>query len=62
MQTPVFQRNSNEQVRRNIDKFPEDFVFQSTKEIFVNLKSQMATSSTGWGGRRKAPFVFYSSG
>ncbi|MBU4186297.1 MAG: ORF6N domain-containing protein [Proteobacteria bacterium] len=44
---------SNEQVRRNIDKFPEHFMFQLTKEEFSNLKSQIATSNPGWGGRRK---------
>mgnify|MGYP000899336443 CR=1 FL=1 len=46
----------NEQVRRNIEKFPEDFMFQLTKEELENLKSQFATSSSGWGGRRKSPF------
>ena len=40
-------RRLNEQVRRNIEKFPEDFVFQLTKEEFENLKSQIATSSFG---------------
>jgi hypothetical protein len=43
-------RRLNEQVRRNIEKFPDDFVFQLTKEEFENLKSQIATSSSGWGG------------
>ena len=38
-------RRLNEQVRRNIHKFPEDFVFQLIKEEFDNLKSQIATSS-----------------
>jgi hypothetical protein len=38
-------RRLNEQVRRNIDKFPDDFMFQLTKEEFENLKSQFATSS-----------------
>ena len=52
----------NEQVRRNIDKFPEDFMFQLTKEEFENLKSQIATSSSGWGGRRKQPLVFTEHG
>ena len=52
----------NEQVRRNIDKFPDDFMFQLTKEEFENLKSQIATSSSGWGGRRKLPFVFTEHG
>jgi len=51
-------RRLNEQVRRNIEKFPNDFMFQLTKEEFENLKSQIATSSSGWGGRRKLPFVF----
>jgi hypothetical protein len=41
----------NEQVRRNSERFPEDFMFQLTDEEFANLKSQFATSS--WGGRRK---------
>jgi len=37
-------RRLNEQVRRNIDKFPNDFMFQLIKEEFENLKSQIATS------------------
>ncbi len=44
-------RRLNEQLLRNIDKFPEDFMFQLTKEEFDNLKSQIATSSFGWGIR-----------
>ena len=52
----------NEQVIRNINKFPEDFMFQLTKEEFENLKSQIATSSSGWGGRRKPPLVFTEHG
>ena len=55
-------RRLNEQVRRNIDKFPEDFMFQLTKEEFSILKSQIATTSSGWGGRRKAPLVFTEHG
>ena len=55
-------RRLNEQVRRNIDKFPEDFMFQLTKEEFDNLKSQIATSSSSWGGRRKPPLVFTEHG
>jgi hypothetical protein len=55
-------RRLNEQVRRNIDKFPKDFMFQLTKEEFLNLKSQIATSSAGWGGRRKPPLVFTEHG
>jgi hypothetical protein len=55
-------RRLNEQVRRNIEKFPDDFMFQLTKEEFENLKSQIATSSFGWGGRRKLPLVFMEHG
>ena len=40
-------RRLNEQVRRNIDKFPKDYMFQLTREEFLNLKSQIAISSSG---------------
>ncbi|RDC57116.1 ORF6N domain-containing protein [Pedobacter chinensis] len=50
----------NEQIRRNIDRFPEDFMFQLTESEWQNLKSQIATSS--WGGRRKLPFAFTEHG
>jgi len=50
----------NEQVKRNIARFPADFMFQLTKDEFENLKSQNATSS--WGGRRKLPFAFTEHG
>jgi len=50
----------NEQVKRNIDRFPEDFMFSLNEEEFTNLKSQNATSS--WGGRRKLPNVFTEHG
>jgi hypothetical protein len=53
-------RRLNEQVRRNIDRFPEDFMFQLNKAEFNDLKSQFATSS--WGGRRKLPYVFTEHG
>ena len=53
-------RRLNEQVQRNIERFPKDFMFQLTKEEFENLKSQIATSS--WGGRRKLPFAFTEHG
>ena len=53
-------RRLNEQVRRNSERFPEDFMFQLTAEEFENLKSQFATSS--WGGRRKLPYVFTEHG
>ena len=50
----------NQAVKRNIEKFPTDFMFQLTKEEFENLKSQFVTSS--WGGIRKLPFVFTEHG
>ena len=50
----------NEQVNRNIERFPEDFMFQLTNSEFENLKSQIATSS--WGGRRTLPYVFTEQG
>jgi hypothetical protein len=50
----------NEQVKRNLDRFPESFMFQLTKEEWADLKSQNATSS--WGGRRSEPFVFTEHG
>ncbi len=53
-------RRLNEQVKRNIKRFPEDFMFQLTKEEFENLKSQFATSR--WGGVRKLPYAFTENG
>lgn len=53
-------RRLNEQVRRNRDRFPADFIFELTAEEFANLKSQFATSS--WGGRRKRPIAFTEHG
>ena len=50
----------NEQVKRNIERFPEDFMFQLTSNEFDNLKSQIATSS--WGGVRKLPYAFTEQG
>jgi len=50
----------NEQVKRNIDRFPLDFMFQLTPEEVENLKSQFATSS--WGGHRVAPYAFTEHG
>jgi hypothetical protein len=45
-----------EQVRRNIERFPGDFMFELTKNEFEILRSQFATSS--WGGSRYAPMAF----
>src|SRR5688572_2625748 len=53
-------RRLNEQVKRNVARFPEDFMFQLTEKEWENLKSQNATSS--WGGRRKKPYAFTEHG
>ena len=71
-------RRLNEQVKRNIERFPDDFMFQLTKEEFDFLKSQFAmsniTDSQGnknlksqiaiskWGGTRKLPYAFTRNG
>ena len=47
-------------VRRNADRFPPDFMFQLTQEEFERLKANSGTS--GWGGRRYAPFAFTEHG
>ncbi len=48
-------------LKRNQDRFPDDFMFQLTKEEFLNLKSQIVTSS--WGGLRRAmPYAFTEQG
>ncbi len=53
-------RRLNEQVKRNIERFPDDFMFQLSKDELDNLKSQNATSS--WGGVRKLPYAFTEQG
>ena len=50
----------NEQVKRNSERFPADFMFQLSDQQWENLKSQIATSS--WGGRRTLPYVFTEQG
>ena len=50
----------NQAVRRNIKRFPEDFMFQLENKEFANLKSQIVTSS--WGGRRTPPLAFTEEG
>lgn len=49
-----------QQVKRNIDRFPEDFMFQLSDNEIKNLTSQIVTSS--WGGRRRAPYAFTEQG
>ena len=47
-------------VKRNIERFPADFMFQLSEEEVANLKSQTVISS--WGGRRAAPYAFAEQG
>lgn len=63
--------NLNKAVKRNIKRFPPDFMFQLTKEEWDNLKSQFAISrdnlifqngTSSWGGVRKLPFAFTEQG
>lgn len=51
----------NQAVKRNINRFPEDFMFQLTKDEFKNLISQIVMSSD-WGGRRHPPHAFTEHG
>ena len=52
----------NQAVKRNQERFPEDFMFQLTKEEHEILRSQIVTSSSGYGGRRYLPYVFTEHG
>jgi hypothetical protein len=49
-----------ESVKRNAQRFPDDFMFELTPEEWTNLRSQIATSS--WGGKRYLPFAFTEQG
>jgi phage regulator Rha-like protein len=49
-------------VKRNVQRFPEDFMFQLNDREFMNLRSQTVTSSSGHGGRRYIPYVFTEQG
>jgi ORF6N domain len=51
----------NQAVRRNLERFPEDFMFQLDEEESSNLRSQIVTSSSH-GGRRYAPYAFTEQG
>ena len=58
----VTTKRFNEQIRRNEGRFPSDFMFQLTAEEFTILRSQFATSSSRWGGRRYPPYAFTEHG
>lgn len=53
-------KNLNKAVKRNKERFPEDFMFQLTSEEMANLRFQIGTSS--WGGTRYLPFAFTEQG
>ena len=52
----------NQAVKRNIKRFPEDFMFQLSSDEWDNLRSQIVTSSYNHGGRRYNPYVFTEQG
>src|SRR5262245_34404573 len=52
----------NEQVQRNRDRFPEDFMFQLSAPEWESLKRQSGISNAGRGGRRHVPYVFTEQG
>lgn len=52
----------NQGVKRNIGRFPQDFMFQLTQEECNSLRSQIVTSKVGRGGRRYLPYVFTENG
>ncbi|MBU2787245.1 ORF6N domain-containing protein [Acidithiobacillus thiooxidans] len=58
----VTTKRLNEQVKRNLDRFPPDFMFQLDDEEHAILRSQIATSNTGRGGRRYLPYAFTEHG
>ena len=58
----VTTKRLNEQVRRNHSRFPDDFMFQLMLDKVEALRSQIATSKGGRGGRRYAPYVFTEQG
>jgi hypothetical protein len=52
----------NEAVKRNLERFPDDFMFQLTASEEESLRSQIAISKSGRGGRRYLPYVFTEHG
>ncbi len=58
----VTTKRLNEQVKRNRARFPEDFMFQLTQAEAETLRSQIATTKTGRGGRRTRPTAFTEHG
>jgi len=52
----------NQSVKRNLDRFPSDFMFRLSGKEFEILKSQFVMSSSNWGGRRTLPYAFTEHG
>jgi hypothetical protein len=52
----------NQAVKRNIERFPEDFMFQLSKDEFENWKSQIVTSNNDRMGLRRPPYAFTEQG
>jgi hypothetical protein len=52
----------NQAIKRNSDRFPEDFAFRLTEEEFLAMRSQSVTSNAGRGGRRYRPLAFTEHG
>src|SRR3954452_15496204 len=55
-------KNLNKAVRRNLDRFPNDFIFQLTKDEAESLRFQFGTSTSLHGGRRYLPYAFIEQG
>jgi len=58
----VTTKRLNEQVKRNRDRFPADFMFRLTARETAGLRSQIATTKSGRGGRRSPPVAFTEHG
>jgi hypothetical protein len=58
----VTEKALNQAVKRNMDRFPRDFMFQLERQEAENLRSQFVTSSSGYGGRRYLPYAFTEQG
>ena len=58
----VATKDLNRAIKRNADRFPADFLFQITMEEVTNLRCQIGTSSSSYGGRRYRPFAFTEQG
>jgi hypothetical protein len=58
----VLTKNLNKAVKRNLERFPEDFMFQLTGDEHESLKKQFVTSKQGRGGTRYLPLAFTESG